>query len=269
MRDTVVISTVQQAQEWAENSYDNRRRIMTMPSWIGSNDSNYEEPNNDAVGYESDSNEGSETADELLDEVMNDSEDFEDSDAQDGAEGVDAEQDEDADEPELKESTLSAAKNDADRFDWNDVRDIYNFAVAFQRLDEEKRDRFVSYFKGPRRSQDDPIALAKALNGTDSRVSEVRTISKFAKDLKGDDIMVVLQIATEFSGKEDEEQEEIVKTLGNIARDHDFKAPVNRKTDSPQEKAKRVVESLTEITDGALEEIDEFLDLLQIWPGDK
>jgi hypothetical protein len=264
MRDTVVISTVQQAQEWAENSYDNRRRIMTMPSWIGSNDSNYEEPNNDAAGYESDSNEGSETADELLDEVMNDSED---SDAQDGAEGANVEQDED--EPDLKESTLSAAKSDADRFGWNDVRDIYNFAVAFQRLDEEKRDRFVSYFKGPRRSQDDPIALAKALNGTDSRVSEVRTISKFAKDLKGDDIMVVLQIATEFSGKEDEEQEEIVKTLGNIARDHDFKAPVNRKTDSPQEKAKRVVESLTEITDGALEEIDEFLDLLQIWPGDK
>lgn len=244
---------------------------MTMPSWIGSNDNNYEEPNNEPVGYEPDSNEGSETADELLDEVMSDSEDFGDSDAQDGAEGGGAEQDadEDADEPELKESTLSAAKNDADRFGWNDVRDIYNFAVAFQRLDEEKRDRFVSYFKGPRRSQDDPIALAKALNGTDSRVSEVRTISKFAKDLKGGDIMVVLQIATEFSGKEDEEQEEIVKTLGNIARDHDFKAPVNRKTDSSQEKAKRVVESLTEITDGALEEIDEFLDLLQIWPGDK
>lgn len=246
---------------------------MTAP-WFNSNNSEsssgYQDPTSEDT-YQS-NEEDSSSVDDLIDEVSSEESgntvDTSEYDAESDTDDTVSEEDS-SDEEDLQESTLSVAKSDADRLDWNDVANVYNFAVAFQRMSPEKQDRFTSYLKPSRKAKEDPIALARDLAGIDSKVPEVRSILGFAEEVRGGGIMAGLNIAKQFDDKSDEERDEIVKIIASIARDYGFKAPVNRKSDTVQEKAMRVVESLSEISDDAVNELKEFLELIDVWPGDK
>lgn len=246
---------------------------MTAP-WFNNDNSESSSGYQDTAGEDTyqGNEEGTSSVDDLIDEVSSEEGDnpldTTEYDADSDDEGTAAEEDA-SDEDDLQESTLSVAKSDADRLDWNDVTNVYNFAVAFQKMGPEKQDRFTSYLKPSRKAKDDPIALARDLAGIDSKVPEVRAILGFAEEVRGGGIMAGLNIAKQFDDKSDEERDEIVKIIASIARDYGFKAPVNRKSDTVQEKAMRVVESLSEISDDAVNELEEFLELINVWPGDK